>query len=270
MRQGPEHIPVVVEDSYEEIARQVAQRIAELIRGRAGQRVVLGLATGSTPVGIYRELIRLHREEGSRLLQRRDLQPRRVLPDGPREPPQLPPLHLGELLRARQRSPRERAHPARRHSPGPGRGALPPVRAGHRGRRRHRLRDPRHRPDRTHRLQRARLGRALAHPSRDPRHGHATQRRRGLLRHRERAPRGHHDGRGDDPRSEGDRAGRDRRAQGRHLEARGRGRDRPLRGGHVLAGAPERHGLPGRRGRRRAHPEEDALGAGRDALDPYA
>ena len=36
MRQGPEHIPVVVEDSYEEIARQVAQRIAELIRGRAG------------------------------------------------------------------------------------------------------------------------------------------------------------------------------------------------------------------------------------------
>ena len=63
MRQGPEHIPVVVEDSYEEIARQVAQRIAELIRGRAGQRVVLGLATGSTPVGIYRELIRLHRDE---------------------------------------------------------------------------------------------------------------------------------------------------------------------------------------------------------------
>lgn len=64
MRQGPEQIPVVVEDSYEEIARQVAQRIAELIRGRAGQKVVLGLATGSTPVGIYRELIRLHRDEG--------------------------------------------------------------------------------------------------------------------------------------------------------------------------------------------------------------
>jgi glucosamine-6-phosphate deaminase len=64
MRQGSEHIPVVVEDSYEEIARQVAQRIAELIRGRAGQKVVLGLATGSTPVGIYDELIRLHRDEG--------------------------------------------------------------------------------------------------------------------------------------------------------------------------------------------------------------
>ena len=29
-----------------------------------GQKAVLGLPTGSTPLGIYRELIRLHREEG--------------------------------------------------------------------------------------------------------------------------------------------------------------------------------------------------------------
>ena len=29
-----------------------------------GERAVLGLATGSTPIGIYRELIRMHREEG--------------------------------------------------------------------------------------------------------------------------------------------------------------------------------------------------------------
>jgi glucosamine-6-phosphate deaminase len=66
MREIPEHIPVVVQDTYDDLARTVAGRIAELIRRRRGEgrKAVLGLATGSTPVGIYRELIRLHREEG--------------------------------------------------------------------------------------------------------------------------------------------------------------------------------------------------------------
>jgi glucosamine-6-phosphate deaminase len=66
MREIPEQIPTLVLDAYDDIARRVAGRIAELIRGprEAGPKVVLGLATGSTPVGIYRELIRLHREEG--------------------------------------------------------------------------------------------------------------------------------------------------------------------------------------------------------------
>ncbi|NJD18858.1 MAG: glucosamine-6-phosphate deaminase, partial [Gemmatimonadetes bacterium] len=61
-----ERIPVRILDDHEAIAREVAQRIAALIRRRAeeGRNAVLGLATGSTPVGIYRELIRLHREEG--------------------------------------------------------------------------------------------------------------------------------------------------------------------------------------------------------------
>src|SRR2546426_377770 len=65
MHESPERIPVLVEDAYDDIARCVAGRIAELIRGRqdAVQRIVLGLATGSTPIGIYRELIRLYREE---------------------------------------------------------------------------------------------------------------------------------------------------------------------------------------------------------------
>src|SRR6476661_3885585 len=66
MREIPENLPVVVLDAYGDIARRVAARIAELIRARreADRKVVLGLATGSTPVGIYRELIRLHRDEG--------------------------------------------------------------------------------------------------------------------------------------------------------------------------------------------------------------
>jgi glucosamine-6-phosphate deaminase len=61
-----ERIPVRILEDHEAIAREVADRIATLIRARAaeGRTAVLSLATGSTPVGIYRELIRLHREEG--------------------------------------------------------------------------------------------------------------------------------------------------------------------------------------------------------------
>ncbi len=51
---------------HDSIAAEVAGRIATLLRERAGngRHAVLGLATGSTPVGVYRELIRLHRDEG--------------------------------------------------------------------------------------------------------------------------------------------------------------------------------------------------------------
>ena len=63
---GPERIPTVVADEYDDIARRIARRMAELIRERTRELkpTVLGLATGSTPIGIYRELIRCHREEG--------------------------------------------------------------------------------------------------------------------------------------------------------------------------------------------------------------
>lgn len=61
-----ERVPVVIVDEPKDVARTVAQRIATVIREKreAGGRPVLGLATGSTPIGIYRELIRMHREEG--------------------------------------------------------------------------------------------------------------------------------------------------------------------------------------------------------------
>jgi glucosamine-6-phosphate deaminase len=64
--EGPERIPTVVAEDYDAIARRIAARVAEIIRDRnaAGKPAVLGLATGSTPIGIYRELIRFHREEG--------------------------------------------------------------------------------------------------------------------------------------------------------------------------------------------------------------
>ena len=47
-------------------SKYVAREIDKLVRSRnaAGKHTVLGLATGSTPVGLYRELVRLHKDEG--------------------------------------------------------------------------------------------------------------------------------------------------------------------------------------------------------------
>ena len=61
-----ERIPVTVYDQPLDASRAVAREIADLVQSRAaaGKQTVLGLATGSTPVGVYDELIRLHREEG--------------------------------------------------------------------------------------------------------------------------------------------------------------------------------------------------------------
>ncbi len=53
---------VIVKENAAEVGKQAATIIAELVRQRP--RAVLGLATGSTPLDTYRELIRMHREEG--------------------------------------------------------------------------------------------------------------------------------------------------------------------------------------------------------------
>jgi glucosamine-6-phosphate deaminase len=60
-----EHVPIAVHASSAEASRVVAREIATLIRARQSEKrsVVLGLATGSTPLSLYAELIRLHREE---------------------------------------------------------------------------------------------------------------------------------------------------------------------------------------------------------------
>jgi len=60
-----ERIPVCIYADDLQAARAVAGRIAELLRNHQaqGRQTVLGLSTGHTPLGVYRELIRLHREE---------------------------------------------------------------------------------------------------------------------------------------------------------------------------------------------------------------
>lgn len=52
---------VIVESSPDHVAKTAAQIVAGLVRKKP--TCVLGLATGGTPLGLYRELIRLHRDE---------------------------------------------------------------------------------------------------------------------------------------------------------------------------------------------------------------
>ena len=61
-----EHTAVAVFSGSLEASRAVAAEISALIRQRAreSRACVLGLATGSTPISLYAELVRLHREEG--------------------------------------------------------------------------------------------------------------------------------------------------------------------------------------------------------------
>ncbi len=60
-----ERIPCQVFAHASDASAAVAAHIASLIRQRQSENnhCVLGLATGSTPVGVYNELVRLHREE---------------------------------------------------------------------------------------------------------------------------------------------------------------------------------------------------------------
>ena len=61
-----ERAPVLIFDTPDAMSRQVARRIANLIEERqaVNQTLVLGLPTGSTPIGVYQELVRMHEEEG--------------------------------------------------------------------------------------------------------------------------------------------------------------------------------------------------------------
>ena len=61
-----ERIPTEIYSDADAACKTVADAIAQLIteRNTTSKPTVLGLATGSTPVRLYRELIRRHREEG--------------------------------------------------------------------------------------------------------------------------------------------------------------------------------------------------------------
>ena len=56
---------VIIENNYDEMSRWAANHIVETINKfnpTAEKPFILGLPTGSTPIGTYRELVRLHKE----------------------------------------------------------------------------------------------------------------------------------------------------------------------------------------------------------------
>jgi len=55
-------IRILIVDSYQELSQLSAGFVAEMVRFKPS--AVLGLATGSTPIGMYEELVRLHIEQG--------------------------------------------------------------------------------------------------------------------------------------------------------------------------------------------------------------
>ncbi|MCX4291553.1 MAG: glucosamine-6-phosphate deaminase [Odoribacter sp.] len=61
-----EKIPVEISETPETAVKAVATEIADLIRSKAAknEKCVLGLATGSSPIKLYQELVRMHKEEG--------------------------------------------------------------------------------------------------------------------------------------------------------------------------------------------------------------
>ncbi len=53
---------IIIKENYEQMSAYAAKIIAKLIRSKPD--CVLGLATGSTPIGTYQELVRMHQQEG--------------------------------------------------------------------------------------------------------------------------------------------------------------------------------------------------------------
>jgi glucosamine-6-phosphate deaminase len=53
---------IVVHETYEQMSAAAARAVAEVMNTKPN--AVLGLATGSTPLALYKELIRLHKDEG--------------------------------------------------------------------------------------------------------------------------------------------------------------------------------------------------------------
>src|SRR5713101_5425597 len=52
---------VIVQRDYAQMSKVAAHIVAELLNTKPN--AVLGMATGSTPLGLYQELVRLHKEE---------------------------------------------------------------------------------------------------------------------------------------------------------------------------------------------------------------
>ena len=61
-----EKIPVQIYETADEAVKAVAREIVDFVQTKAAssEKCVLGLATGVSPIKLYQELVRMHREEG--------------------------------------------------------------------------------------------------------------------------------------------------------------------------------------------------------------
>src|SRR5438094_3453599 len=53
---------VIIEKTYEEVSRAAAEAVADVMNAKPD--AVIGMATGSTPLGLYQELVRMHKKQG--------------------------------------------------------------------------------------------------------------------------------------------------------------------------------------------------------------
>ena len=59
---GDEAVEIIIKDDYQGMSAAAAKVVAATLNSKPNS--VLGLATGSTPLALYRELVRMHQEEG--------------------------------------------------------------------------------------------------------------------------------------------------------------------------------------------------------------
>ena len=61
-----ENLPIKIWDDPKQASKHIADSISLAIRQKQqeGEKIVLGLATGSSPIQVYSELVRMHKEEG--------------------------------------------------------------------------------------------------------------------------------------------------------------------------------------------------------------
>ena len=53
---------IIIKETYQEMSAAAAKAVAKVLNAKPN--AVLGLATGSTPLALYKELVRMHRDEG--------------------------------------------------------------------------------------------------------------------------------------------------------------------------------------------------------------
>ena len=234
-----EKIPTCIFATAADVNVAVAREIAALIRQRAaeGKNAVLGLATGSTPTGVYNELVRMHQQEGLSFgnvvtfnldeyypIQRHELQSyHRFMHEWLFDHVDIPPenVHIPDGAVAIEQRGR----------------VLRGLRKGHRRRGRNRRPDPRHRPQRAHRLQRTGVLAPQPHATDHAGPRNPRRCRQRFLRPRARSAAGDHHGRRHDPCGPQGDPRQLRRTQGRRAGPGHRGAGHQHRGRQLLAGA---------------------------------